>query len=290
MSVTDNILLQTSAYLARQLQADPRLALAITTAWLDPLWCVSEADWDIPEDNETMLMVALFVLRPLFPDIYVQALESMRSGDGYHTTERLICAALYDLGIPLDDLQWMAWGIPMPAYGTTLTNPDFYEAQPDLVPILKLFGIQPDNDETFIHVPDSACVAGRIVADSLEAEDAPPYRQLAWLLQWLFGWSGNTCIDLDYDALAEIELPCWDKAGVELAQAVITEADDIVKQAQEGLAWLKGQSTVSQALHQNVRRTLKLLERKGGTNDNLTIRLRWPRLINGADGAAELVA
>ena len=293
MSATENLLLQTGQFLARQLQADPRLCLATTMAWLDPVWFVAESEesaWDIPEDDDSALTQALRVLRRSFPGIYVGALEAIRNGERYHDIEHLICAAMYAQGIPLDDLHWMVWGIPMPAYGTTLTAPAFYESNPDLVPIVELFGIQPTGADRSVHVSDSACIAGRIVGDSLMAQDEPHYQQLAWLLQWLFGWSGNTCIDLDQEALCELELPTWDAAGIELAQAVIAEADDILKQAQAGLTWLTSQPTLLVALRKNVRRTVRRVEKKGDQDDELTIRLHWPRLADGADRAAALIA
>jgi hypothetical protein len=52
--------------------------------------------------------------------------EAVRRGASYAELDHLICGAITERGIPLDNLEWIGFGIPMPAYGAVLEDPDFY--------------------------------------------------------------------------------------------------------------------------------------------------------------------
>ena len=195
-----NPLLQTFAFLASGLQADTHLCLAATVAWLDPAWILDD-DIEVDEDETSTLAYAFFVLRKAFPNLYVQATEMLRTGRGYAEIDRLICAEMYQKGIPLDELTWLAYGIPMPAYGARLNDPDFYEGHDDLASIVHLFGIE---TEESTDVPLNAYRAGRLVATSLMGQGDVHYQQVSYLLQWLFNCSGNSCVDMNDEDMAEM--------------------------------------------------------------------------------------
>lgn len=147
-------LLQTCTLLAAGLRADPLLSLASAVVWLDPLWQDDEEAWDVPQDEDGALALALHVTRSAFPDVYAQAVEAVRRGASYTELDHLICAAITARGIPVESLEWIGFGIPMPTYGVVLDNPDFYTEHPDTIPILACFGISSQPNPYQIDVPD----------------------------------------------------------------------------------------------------------------------------------------
>ena len=285
----ENDLLQTYTLLAAGLRDDPLLCLASAVCWLDPLWQEADEDWDVSEDEEGALAIALRVTRTAFPDVYMQAVDQLRQGASYADLDRLICGAISERGIPLDDLQWIGFGIPMPAYGVVLDDPDFYTTHPDTLPVLECFGISPEPNPYHINVPNCAYTAGRIIAADLEKHDDPCYRQVAWLMSWLWSASGNTVIDADFEFMAEIQPLSWDKDDLAFAIDIIQEADGILADAMAGLTFLNSQPDLLQALQHNVRRIYKAIEKQKGKSDEPRIRLAWPCLTNSPERAAESV-
>ena len=120
-----NDLLVLQHALAHTINTDPVLCLAHAVAWLDPLHGDLD-DMDMPESEDDTVLVALHILRRAFPEIYFDALQAMRQGASYQRLDHLICEAVQAQGIPLDNLEWIGWGIPLPAYGALLDDPDFY--------------------------------------------------------------------------------------------------------------------------------------------------------------------
>src|SRR5690606_5370583 len=104
-------------------------------------------------------------------------------------------------GIPLDELMWLAYGIPMPAYGARLNDPEFFEGYKDLASIVQLFGVE---TEESTDVPLNTYITGRLVAASLMEQGEGPYQHLSYLLQWLFSCSGNSSIDMNDEDMAEM--------------------------------------------------------------------------------------
>ena len=131
-----NELLETYHFLTNRLAADPLLSLAQTVVWLDPLWLESEEDEDTPPDEDGTLALALRITRRVFPEVYTQAVEELRRGATYADLDRLICAAFAQQGIPLESLEWIGFGVPVPAYGVVLEDPDSYTTHPDIIPVL----------------------------------------------------------------------------------------------------------------------------------------------------------
>lgn len=189
-----NDLLQTYTLLATGLRADPQFCLASAVTWLDPMWQDDDEDWDVPQDEDGTLVIALRVTRMAFPDIYIQAVEAIRQGASYTELDRLICNAITEWGIPLENLECIGFGVPMTAYGVELNDSDFYTTHPDGIPILACFGISPEPNPYHLTIPDCVYTAGRYIASDLEKHPDERYRQISWLMQWLWSSSGNSSI------------------------------------------------------------------------------------------------
>ena len=285
-----NDLLQTCTLLAAGLRADPLLSLASAVVWLDPLWQDDEDDWDVPHDEDGALALALRVTRSAFPDVYAQAVEAVRRGASYAELDHLICGAITARGIPVESLEWIGFGIPMPAYGVVLDDPDFYIEHPDTIPVLACFGISPEPNPYQIDVPDCAYTAGRLIAADLQQHADARYRQAAWLLQWLFSCSGNSVIDMDDESMTDMQPLSWEADELAFAIEIIQEADGILADALAGLAVINEQPDLLAALQHNVRRIYKAIEKRKGRNNEPHIRLAWPQLTGGPERTAESVA
>jgi len=290
MTAGMNDLVQTYTLVAAGLRDDPLLCLANAVTWLDPLWQEADDEWDLPEDEEGTLAVALRVTRTAFPDVYVQAVDLLRQRASYADLDRLICGAITERGIPLDDLEWIGFGVPLPAYGVVLEDPDFYTSHPDTMPVLACFGVSPEANPYHITVPECASTAGRLIAASLEGHDDERYRQISWLMQWLFSCSGNSCIDWDDESMADIPPLSWDRDDLAFAIAIIEEADAILRDALAGLTFLTSQPDLLHALQHNVQRIYKAIEKSKGKHHEPRIRLAWPPLADGPERAAKPVA
>lgn len=269
-------LLQTYALLASGLRDDPLLCLASTVVWLDPMWQDADEDWDVPHDEDGTLGIALMVTRKTFPDVYIEAIHAIRQGASYADLDRLICTAISARGIPLENLEWIGFGIPLPAYGTVLDDPEFYTAHPDTKPVLDCFGISPEPNPYHIDVPECAYTAGRFIAADLQSHGDERFRQIGWLMHWLFSSSGNSSVDYDYETMGEFQPLSWDKEDLAFAIEIIEEADGIMADALAGLAFLTSQPELMKALQHNVRRIYKAIDRQKGRQDDPKVRLSWP--------------
>lgn len=276
-----NDLLQTYTYLATRLQADPQLSLASVVAWLDPLWQDANENWDNPYTEEDTLGIALCVARKTFPDIYIQAVEAIRKGASYTDLDRLICEGITAYGIPLDNLEWIGYGIPMPAYGATLDDPEFYTIHPEVIPILACFGISPEPTPYHITIPDCVYTAGDYIATDLEKHPDKDYQQISWMMKWLFSCSGNSAIDFDYEIMCEFQPLTWEKDEFEFAVAIIEEANGIMSDVLEGLEFLSNNPDLLTALQHNIQRIYKTLEKQKHDQQNLKLRLKWSELPLG---------
>lgn len=283
-------LLQTYALLASGLRDDPLLCLASSVVWLDPMWQDADEDWDVPHDEDGTLGIALMVARKAFPDVYIEAIQAIRQGASYADLDRLICTAISTHGIPLENLEWIGFGIPLPAYGAVLDDPEFYTAHPDTKPVLECFGISPEPSPYHIDVPECAYTAGRFIAADLQRHDDEHFRQIGWLMHWLFSSSGNSSVDYDYETMGEFQPLSWEADDLVFAIEIIEEADGIMADALAGLAFLTSQPELMKALQHNVRRIYKVLAKSKGKSDEPRLRLAWPHLTDGAERTAELVA
>jgi len=119
------MLTQLNMLLNSAIRADPLLCLANAICWLDPLW---RSDGD--EVYGDPLATGLLVAREAFPDTYAGAIERIRAGMPDREIDRYLCAEISKAGIPVDDLECLGYGIPLPAYGVRLEDPDFHEEIP----------------------------------------------------------------------------------------------------------------------------------------------------------------
>lgn len=271
-----NVLTETYAQLSAALTADPLLLLASAVATFDPYWNMPDDDEYDPDPLET----ALHVTREAFPDVYAEAIEQLRLGAVYADVDRLICKAITARGIPLDDLYMMSWGIPLQACGAELTEPEFYEAHVDLLPVLALFGIVPPDDEAhpFI-VPERAYDIGRALALHLLEQNDSTLRQVGWLLGWLFSCTGNSLVDCSDEALNDFDPLAWSKENVDFAIEMITEADEIMGDAMAGLQHLLAIPSLRSALQRNI----AIAQQKGMAGERRT-EFEWTGTDSGADG------
>jgi hypothetical protein len=279
-----NDLLDTFGLLAAAMLDDPLLALANAVAWLDPLWETSEDD-DVYEEGDGVGM-ALCITRSAFPDIYASAVERIRSGAAYSELDNLICGEISKRGIPLDNLEFLGYGIPLTACGIELSDPDLYAARPDLLPLVDLFGIRPEPGHYSVEVPNCAYTAGRIIADSLVQQDDEQLKQVGWALAWLFSCSGNTLIDFDDESLAEIPPLTWDQDDLAFAIELIEETNGMLRDVTAGLERLESNPHLLSALSAHVKHIYKAISKQKGKEDEPRVRLEWPSVIAGGDGSA----
>lgn len=229
-----NELLQTYDFLNQAMHADSLLCLAHAVVWLDPLWRGYEDDFDIDPDG--ILNAALVVTRQSFPDLYVDAVEQLRQDASYAAIDLLICEGITATGIPLDNLEHLPYGIPLPAYGVVLDDPEFYSQHADVQTILECFGISPNPNNYHVDVPERVYTAGRFIADDLQKHPDEHYQQVSWLMQWLFSCSNSSCVDWNFEMMCEIQPLSWDENDLAFARVLIEEADEIMAEALDGLA------------------------------------------------------
>jgi hypothetical protein len=272
-----NDLLQIYNFLVGQMTSDPLLNLASAVVWLDPIW-FEDDDPDDFDDEQDIIGMALRVMRKAFPDIYIDAMESIRAGATYHEIDSLICAAMNEKGIPLDNLEFVGYGIPMDAYGVELECAEFYDEHPDLMPVLALFGVHPEPDRYNVEVSETAYQAGRAIALSLDEHPDPRYRDLGFLMQWLWSYSGNTLISWSQEMLCEVPPLSWDGDDVDLAIEIIEEANEIIVSAERGIKFLQSQPDVMAALERNIKRLYRAIEKNGDEQKESRLRLKWPEL------------
>lgn len=278
-----NELLDTFELLAAAMLDDPLLMLANAVCWLAPLWETNEGDL---YDEGDGIGLALCITRSAFPDIYAGAVERIRFGATERELDSFICGAISQRGIPLENLEFLGYGIPLNACGIELSNPDLYATRADLLPLVELFGIRPEPGHYNVEVPDCAYSAGRIIADSLVQQDDEHLRQVGWALAWLFSCSGNTLIDFDDESMADMPPLTWDESDLAFAIELIEEANGIMQDVSAGLTLLEANPALFAALEANIQRTCKAIAKQKGKKDEPRIRLEWPSLESGGDGAA----
>ncbi len=160
-------------YLNQAMQNDSLLCLAHAVCWLDPLW--RGYDEDFYDDPDGFLSAALVVTRQSFPDLYVDAIDKLRQGATCVVVDQLICEGISNTGIPLDHLEQLPYGIPLPAYGVMLDDPEFYDDHKDALSVLALFGIEPLPNRYNINIPSCVYTAVEIIASDLEVRPEKAY-------------------------------------------------------------------------------------------------------------------
>jgi hypothetical protein len=265
-----NALLQLHHGLATALQADPLHQLALLTVTLDPLW---QADVDELYEQDGGIELGLLIAREVFPEVYAEAILLRHAGASDTQIETALCEGFTRCGIPLDDLVWLGYGIPLVAAGVNLNEPDFY-SNADFAAIMALFGVQPTEDSYGVDIPDVVYSAGYLLASSLTQQSDPQWQQVGWLLAWCFGCSGNTLVDLDDESLCEIQPLNWDKEDVAFAIDLIAETEQILTDAHAGLHWLMTTAAYD-CLATNIQHTFKGISKHKGKSDAIKVLLKW---------------
>jgi hypothetical protein len=280
-----NDLLDVYQFLAAGLRNDPLLCLAQAVALLDPFWIETDSD-EFSEDGT--LTVALHICRNCFPDIYAQAVEALHHGATYNDLDHLIGYEVSQRGLPLDGLEGMEYGIPLPAYGVTLDDPDFYTYHPDLLPIVEMFGIQPDSEAYPIEVPEGVYAAGQRLFQSLLDNPDEQYRQVGYLLGWVCSCTQNSSIDFSWETLGEFQPLPWEPEDLAFAMEISREADEIMVAAQAGLKLLQSSPLLQQTLQGNIHTLFCFLARQSKEKKKHDDpRLHWPPLDGGLTGTTK---
>lgn len=274
-------------FLAAGLSADPLLCLAQAVSWLDPFWSDDEPD---DYDDDGILRVALHLCRTCLPEIYAQAVEALHQGAEYDDLDRLICTEISALGIPLDCIEGMGYGIPIPAYGAVLHDPEFYTHHPDIVPVVRMFGIQPEDDYP-VDVPGQVYAAMHHLMVSLIEHPDEQYRQVGWVMGFLGSCTGNSTVDVDFESLAGFQLLSWEPDEFAFAVEIIREADEIMASVQAGLVLIQSHPHIQSALQDNIQRLYRSFARQSKSKKERKTydhpRLYWPALDAGSPGTAE---
>ena len=271
------MLSQLNTLLTSAIRADPLCCLANAVCWLDPLW---RSDGDDDGDGDP-LATGLWVTREAFPDAYAGAVERIRAGMSDREIDRYLCTEISQQGIPVDDLESLGYGIPLPAYGVRLDDPHFHEAHPDVLSILALFGTDADADTP---EGDFSERVGKLLHERLCDQDDLSWKQVGWALGWLFSCTGNSSVDYDWEDLSEFQPLSWEADQIAFARELIEETEAIMADVAAGLSLL-ARPAVQTALRCHIERAYRHVEK--GKADDRHFRLDWRAALVGTDGATE---
>jgi hypothetical protein len=266
-----NPLLTLQHGLLQALHADPLHQLALLTTMLDPLW---QLDIDDPADCAGETQFALLVARRAFPDLYVEAVLQQQSGAAEVDLNRLICRGFSERGIPLEDIAWLGYGIPLVAGGLDLSDPELY-TNTDFAAVLSWFGIVAEAEPYHVEVSAETYRVGRSLADSLRQQPQLEWQNVGWLMAWLFSHTGNTLADVDEEQLYEHEPLTWEPADIELAVEMIAECQTIIEDAHTGLRWLLAHPAACQQVQENVRHLYTMINRQKSRRYEPKAQLTW---------------
>lgn len=281
-------LLETYKLLVTGLNQDPLLCLAHAATLLDPFRSELLSD-ELDDDWYYSVEAALDILRRAFPDSYAQAVVACHQGAGYEELDRLICAEMTVRGIPLDTVECMAYGVPLPAYGVALHDPDFYASHPDLVPVLELLGVKVEDDFS-AEVPDHIHTISHQLMTSLIDHPEERYQQVGWLMGFLGSSTGNSSVDFSWDLMGGIQPLSWEPNDLEFAIAIIEEAEEIMESVRAGLQLFESNPTIRSALKHNIQRLHRSLAQPSKNKKERkkhVLRLHWPSLDDGLNRTTE---
>jgi hypothetical protein len=269
-----NALLAAQQHLMQALHADLLYQLVLLTVTLDPLW---QLDIDDPADCDGETQFALLVARRAFPDVYVEAVLQQQSGVPETDLNRLICRGFSERGIPLEDIAWLGYGIPLVAGGLDLSDPELY-TNTDFAAVLSWFGVVAEAEPYHVEVSAETYRVGRILADSLRQQPQLEWQNVGWLMAWLFSHTGNTLADVDEEQLYEHEPLTWEPADIELAVAMIAECQTIIEDAHTGLHWLLAHPAAGETLKANIRYVQQVVARNPNPRQVPRVKLTWANL------------
>ena len=227
----------TQHFLINQIQADPLLSLAYTVSTLDPLWNSAD-DLYAPEHETDALYIALHILRRPFPELYFDTLGAIQAGKPYDHIESMICQTMQSHGIPLDDLEWIGYSIPLPAYGVEWDHPDFTTSYPEALPLLACFGVTLETEYT---ISDELRATVQRITETLASDQDKHWQQVGWVIQWLFSCTGNSSVLCGIKNTKSSEPLGLDEAytiGRLIADDLENHADNRYQQVSWLLKWL----------------------------------------------------
>ena len=256
----------------RYAELDRLLCQAISAKGI-PLDDLETIGWGIPlnavgvdlEDPEFYAVHTdlLPILAPFGIDLPEGETYSVDVPECVYPTGRVIAASLHEQPDPaLQQVGWLfGWLFSCTGDSMILCGIDDTKSSSNFTPVE-------------IRVPEQAYTVGRILAEDLATHVDVRYRQVSWLLKWLFSSSGNSCVDWDEETMSSAEPLSWQPDDIAFAIDMIQEADGIMADALAGSRWLLSEPAVLLALWQNVH--FLYIQLKKHPQRTPRLRLEWP--------------
>lgn len=207
------------------LLASASTALALAVAWFDPLALVGEGDEEALW-TWAPLWGALGLTRHALPTVYAQVVAAGCAGQSAQTLDGLLRRAFDDVGIPVDEWEQLSYGIPLPCYGYSWEQ----DSQPPAA-LAAVVAALPAGGHPSRHASTVVLAAQALVAHGTRASV-----QVGWALAWLWGVTGNLCLDVEPESFYDFEPLDWTPEAVALAVSIIREAELGYAAAQAGWA------------------------------------------------------
>ena len=197
-------------WLTAQLEDDPTFDMALAYLLFDPLvqYYGKTAD-DVDGDEFGAL---LYIARCHFHDLYADFVElfwSLPEGEAYP----LMANAMRDVAPDCGWVEFHPSYVPTSAVGIEVDNEAFWEHEgetlrPDLIEVLKIFGITVEKIGRDVRVTDTdrgekrydACA---VLIESLKQQNDVRLHNIAMLLHWLFVETGYVLFDMTDETLWE---------------------------------------------------------------------------------------
>jgi len=230
---------------------DPTTLLALTVAWIDPLLVLKDqailqeeelADYYYSGDR---VGESIYVTRNCFPDIYASAINTLRKGVSSRDVLDFIDTEIEkQTGILVTEFEEgyaYSYGIPMEWYGFDMNNPDFHDDREDEWHLASLFGIGLEVDPKNSYLkdfkePENVCDIAYALKSSLsDYRHSPLHETLMNAIEYLFGISGNSGVDVCPELGHEFYPLQWTPDDVAYASLINREAAEIMQGAVIGL-------------------------------------------------------
>lgn len=222
--------------LVGSMRSDPAMLLAVAGEWLDPLYQefnINE-DWECyegVEDAEFEFLLVRGVCRTHFPEIYGEF------NYVWHHTD--CCPDTWLVGAINAHIGWHGeiWGLEempwVPHYwlGAGRYSEWFYD-ESRVAFIARLLLLNEERDLVLAggRAQFNLWTDDRAESAAIQFDDCAP-RPVEVMMQWLFGRTGNTVLDMTNEEAGEngINPPEWDE--YETFKEIYSEADDLLGQA-----------------------------------------------------------
>jgi hypothetical protein len=278
--ITPTMLQTATSGITNLVHQSPATTLALTTLWLDPIVFEEEYQPDVNYDayENNSLLFAISIARTCFPSVYTQAITGLRNGTPREQIQSRITTGIEETsGIPISDC-FMDDSLPayIPLWSHAADYHEYWlKDQPVVAALLQYFGGVWEayggyHPVFYMEVPDDASEIARIFYWSLQSQKDKRYsKQLAHLLIWTFGISGNSLVDLDEETLWSINPLEWEPDQVQFASEMIAEANGIINNALLACVLLRYNLTANLALLANIERIRTTVREKGPFRDDI---------------------